>query len=145
MWFLQLLNYRPVFSFLCKITKNLYNLILPECIGNKQLIISFLLQAIVSAPPPQPPHTPIRLSHALVATTFMKLQGSHLWELWLYLDELIMMGVGTLFFTNHMHGEAKGTIHKTLDAITVVERWPLWWSGHWWMFNCTWHHWVFKC
>ena len=49
-------NYRPVFSFFCKITKTLYNLILPECIGNKQLIISFLLQAIVSAPPNL--HTP---------------------------------------------------------------------------------------
>ena len=36
-----------------------------------------------------------------------------------------MMGVGTLLFTNHMPGEAKGTIHKTLDAVTVLTKWPL--------------------
>ena len=40
-----------------------------------------------------------------------------------------MMGLGTLLFTNHMHGEAKGTIHKTLDAVTVVKRWLLWRGG----------------
>ena len=41
-----------------------------------------------------------------------------------------MMGLGTLLFTNHMHGEAKGTIHKTLDAVTFVKRWLLWRGGN---------------